>query len=107
MEHARFPCCEVPVDDTTLQRYQFLLHPGTLHDNLSDIIVKEVAPPVDAEYDTHHEMGLYSGGVGSVNLIADTVAAAAKVYAQANNGQRPSEPAQIAPYLNEPLDPVL
>jgi len=62
---------------------------------------------VDAEYDTHHEIGLYSGGVGSVNLIADAVAAAAKGYAEANNGQRPSEAAQIAPYLKQPLDSVL
>ena len=62
---------------------------------------------MDAEYDTHHEIGLYSGGVGSVNLIADAVAAAAKGYAQANNGQTPSEPAQIAPYLKQPLDPLL
>jgi len=90
-----------------LQRYQFLLHPGTLHDNLSDIIVKEVAPPVDTEYDTHHQMGLNSGGYGNVNLIADAVAAAAKDYAQANNGEMPSDPAQIAPYLKQPLDPLL
>jgi len=98
---------DVPIDETTLQRYQFLLHPGTLHDNLSDIIVEEIAPPVDDEYDTSHSMGLHSGGWGKVNLIADAVAAAAKAYAQANNEQRPSEPAQIAPYLKQPLDPVL
>ncbi len=33
--------------------------------------------------------------------------AAAKAYAQANNGQAPTEPAQIAPYLKQPLDPAL
>jgi len=101
------PYFDLPVDETTLRRYQLLLHPGTLHDNLSDIIVKEVAPPVDTEYDTHHHMGLNSGGYGNVNLIADAVAAAAKGYAQANNGQTPSEPAQIVPYLKQPLDPDL
>ncbi len=100
------PYFNVPVDDTILQRYE-LLHPGRLHDNLSDTLVKEIAPPLDAEYDTHHEIGLYSGGVGSVNLIADAVAAAIKAYAQANSGQTPSEPAQIAPYLDQPLEPVL
>src|SRR5207249_8756360 len=96
-----------PVDETTLQRYRLLLHPGTLHDNLSDIIVEEIAPPVDDEYDTSHSLGFYSGGWGKVNLIAYAVAAAAKGYAQANNGQTPSEPAQIAPYLKQPLDLVL
>ena len=101
------PYFDVPIDETTLQRYQFLLHPGTLHDNLSDIIVEEIAPPVDDEYDTSHSMGLHSGGWGKVNLIADAVAVAAKGYARANNGQTPSEPAQIAPYLKQPLDPLL
>ena len=89
-----------------MRRYQFVFI-GKLHDNLSDILVKEIAPPVDDEYDTNHHMGLYSGGWGNVNLIADAVAAAAKGYAQANNGQTPSEPAQIAPYLKQPLDPLL
>ena len=101
------PYFDLPVDETTLQRYQLLLHPGTLHDNLSDEIIFEIAPPVDDEYDTSYSIGLRSGGVGSVNLIADAVAAAAKGYAQANNGQTPSEPAQITLYLEQPLDPVL
>ena len=100
------PYFDVPVEDSTLQRYEFL-RPGMMHDNLSDILVKEIAPPVDTEYDTHHEMGLYSGGVGSVNLIADAVAAATKDYAQANNGQMPSDPVQIAHYLKTPLEDVL
>jgi hypothetical protein len=89
-----------------LQRYQYL-PPTKLHDNLSDILVKEVAPPVDPEYDTHHEIGLNSGGVGNVNLIRDAVSAAVESYVQANGGIRPSDPAAIAPYLKEPLDAAL
>ena len=52
-------------------------------------------------------MGLNSGGTGSVNLIANAVAAAAKDYAQANNGQMPSDPTQIAQYLKQPLEAAL
>jgi hypothetical protein len=100
------PYFDMPVEDTTLQRYQ-LLHPGKMHGNLSDILVKEIAPPVDPEYDTNHEMGLYSGGVGNVNVIADAVAAAARDYAQANNGQMPSDPAQVARYLKQPMEAAL
>jgi RNA polymerase sigma factor (sigma-70 family) len=100
------PYFDVPVEDAILRRYEFL-RPGKVHDNLSDILVKEIAPPVDTEYDTHHEMGLYSGGVGSVNLIEDAVAAAAKDYVQANSGQMPSDPAQIAQYLKQPLEAAL
>ena len=97
------PYFDRPVDDTLLNRYQYL-PPGKLHDNLSDIMVKEIAPPVDAEYDTHFEMGLNSGGVGNVNLTEQAVTAAAKDYAQANNGQVPTDPSQIAPYLKSPLE---
>jgi hypothetical protein len=99
------PFFDVPVDDVMLQRYLYL--PSKQHDNLSDILVKETAPPVDPEYDSHHEIGLGSGGVGNVNLIRDAVSAAIQSYAQANNGRLPSGPADITPYLKEPLDVAL
>jgi hypothetical protein len=99
------PYFDPPVDDAMLQRYSF--RPSTQHDNLSDILVKETAPPVDPEYDSHHEIGLSSGGVGNVNLIRDAVSAAIQSYAQANNGKLPSGPADITPYLKEPLDVAL
>jgi RNA polymerase sigma factor (sigma-70 family) len=100
------PYFDAPVDDAMLQRYQYL-PPTKLHDNLSDILVKETAPPVDAEYDTRHEIGISSGGVGNVNLIRDAVSAAVQSYMQANNGRMPSGPAEIAPYLKEPMDAAL
>jgi RNA polymerase sigma factor (sigma-70 family) len=100
------PYFDQPLDDAVWQRYQYSPR-AKLHDNLSDILVKEIAPPADPEYDTHYEMGIYSGGRGDVNLIKDQVSAAAKNYAQANNGQMPSDPAQIAPYLKSPLEVAL
>jgi len=99
------PYFDAPVDDAMLQRY--LYRPSTQHDNLSDILVKEIAPPVDPEYDTHHEIGLNSGGVGNVNLIRDAVSAAVESYVQANGGIMPSGPADIAPYLKEPVNAAL
>jgi RNA polymerase sigma factor (sigma-70 family) len=99
------PYFDAPVDDAMLQRYFF--RPSTQHDNLSEIMVKETAPPVDQEYDTHHEIGLNSGGVGNVNLIREAVSAAIQSYAQANDGKMPSGPADITPYLKEPLDVAL
>jgi RNA polymerase sigma factor (sigma-70 family) len=100
------PYFDLPVDDATLQRYQ-IVPPTKLHDNLSDILVKETAPPVDVEYDTRHEIGLNSGGVANVNLIRETVSAAIQSYVQANNGGLPSGPAEIAPYLEEPVEAAL
>jgi RNA polymerase sigma factor (sigma-70 family) len=99
------PYFGVPVDDAILERYQYL-PPTKLHDNLSDIMVKEIAPPVDAEYDTHHEIGLDSGGVGNVNLVRDAVSVAIESY-RANNGRLPGDPIEIAPYLKQPLDVAL
>jgi len=100
------PYLDVPVDDTLFQRYQFS-QPVKLHDNLSDIFLKEIAPPADPEYDTLHEIGLTSGSSRSVNLVQDEVRAAAKSYAQSNNGQAPTDPSQIVPYLKSALDPAL
>ena len=100
------PYFDSPLDEAILQRYQFL-PPAKQHDNLSDIWVKESAPPVDQEYDTRHEIGLNSGGVGNINLVREAVSAAIQSFSQANNGRLPSGPADIAPYLKEPLDPAL
>jgi RNA polymerase sigma factor (sigma-70 family) len=97
------PYFDQPVDDSVWQRYQYK-PPANFHDNLSDIIVTEIAPPVDTEYDTHHEVGWYSSGVRTVNSIQDAVNAAAKDYSQANNGQAPTDPSQLAPYLKSPVE---
>jgi RNA polymerase sigma factor (sigma-70 family) len=100
------PYFNQPIDDGLLQRYQYN-PPTKFHDNLSDIMVKETAPPVDPEYDTHHEAGWYSRGLASVNLIRDAVNAAAKDYSQANNGQAPADPSQLTPYLKSPVETSL
>ena len=97
------PYFDQPVDDSVWQRYQYN-PPAKFHDNLSDIIVTEIAPPVDTEYDTHHEVGWYSSGVRTVNSIQDEVNAAAKDYSQANNGQAPTDPSQLAAYLKSPVE---
>jgi len=97
------PYFDQPVDDGLLQRYQFK-PPAKFHDNLSDIMVVEIAPPVDSEYDTHHEIGWYSSGQRTVNSIQDAVNAAAKDYSQANNGQPPTDPSELTAYLKSPVD---
>lgn len=100
------PYVDQPIDESVWQRYQYT-PPAKLQDNLSGILVTEVAPPADLEYDTHHEIGLYSGGTARVNTIQDAVNAAAKSYSQANNGQQPTDPAQITPYLKSPVEIAL
>lgn len=97
------PYFDQPVDDDLLQRYQYN-PPAKFHDNLSDIIVKETAPPVDSEYDTHHEIGWFSSGVNSVNMIQVAILGATKSYSKANNGQAPTDPSQLTPYLKSPVE---
>ncbi len=100
------PYFDQPIDDAVWQRYEYK-PPAKFQDNLSGIMVTEIAPPADLEYDTHHEFGLNVGGTGKVNFAQDQVNAAAKAFAQANNGQVPADPSQIAPYLKSPLDAAL
>ena len=60
---------------------------------------------VDDIYDT--QLSYMSGGtmVQQVRLSQDAIAEAVREYRRINNGQSPSEPAQIAPYLKRPIHP--
>lgn len=95
------PYFDVPVTDAMLQRYQ-LLQSGI--PNPSAPLIKGIAPPVDDEYDSYHEISMKGGGGSGVNEIGSAVLAAANAFAKNNNGQRPSDPSQVVPYLKQPID---
>ena len=95
------PYFDVPVTDAMLQRYQ-LLQTGTPDPTAT--LVKEIAPLVDDEYDSYHEMSLNGAGGSGVNVISSAVSAAAKDFAKNNNGQRPTDSSQVMPYLQQPID---
>jgi RNA polymerase sigma factor (sigma-70 family) len=95
------PYFDVPVTDAMLQRYE-LIQTGT--PDPSAPLVKEIAPPVDDEYDSFHEISINGAGGSGVNELASTVLAAANAFAKNNNGQRPTDSSQIMPYLKQPID---
>jgi hypothetical protein len=85
-----------------LQRYQ-LLQTGTVDPN-ADLV--KLAVLEDPDYDSNHGMSI-NGAWGSwYNTVQATVQSAAGAYSQANNGQVPTNPSQVMPYLKNPLDPV-
>jgi hypothetical protein len=94
-----------PVDPELLDRYSLI---ATANDaRQAKALIAEKAPPVDDEYDSQFEFSLNSSISRSVNKTANALEAAAVAYAQANKGQLPIEASQVAPYLQQPLDPTV
>jgi hypothetical protein len=100
------PYMERAVDPTLFQRYQ-LTQSGRLADAPENghNLIAEIAPPVDEDYDSRFTFGLNGTSSHSVNRNTTALEAATRAYARANNGLLPRDPAQLAPYLQQPVDP--
>jgi hypothetical protein len=96
------PFLSSSVDASILQRYQIVAS-----GKLSRVSIDEIAPPADDEYDTHFSFGINSSSSNSVNKNETALETAALAFAAANNGLLPRQAAQVAPYLQQPLDPNL
>lgn len=100
------PYFAAPVDPALLSRYQ-LLQTGNLADlGPAKPLIGETAPPVDEEYDTRFEFGLTSTHSESVSKSEGALEAAATAYANANNGLLPHDASEVAPYLQQAIDPA-
>ena len=97
------PYFSTPVDDSVLQRYQ-MLQTGNIKDLPNQMLVGEVAPPVDDEYDTVHKISMHGTTSSSVNSLEAAIKEAGIQYAQANQGALPTSPEQLTPYLKQPID---
>lgn len=95
------PYFDVQVSDVMLQRYA-LVQSGK--PDIHEKLVETIAPPVDDEYDSYHEISISGAGGSGINMIAGQVSAAMKAFGQANNGQTPTEASQLIPFLNQPID---
>jgi RNA polymerase sigma factor (sigma-70 family) len=96
------PYFDQPVTDDMLARYK-LLQSGKVDDS-KDLVKLNVY--ADDEYDSNHGMSINGAWGGRFNRVQDTVNDAMNVYQAANAGQMPTDPAQLQPYLKEPLDPI-
>ena len=101
------PYFDSPLDDAVLDRYT-LLRSGALKDLPADPAgVKLIAekPPVDPDYDVHYEIGLTSWSTTGVNSFwMNDAPAAVEAFKKAHHGQRPTQPSDIVPYFNKPVD---
>jgi len=97
------PYFDAPVTDAMLQHYE-LLQTGKPSSDTSEPLVKEIAPPVDDEYDSYHAISMSGAGGSGVNRVQSAIFTAANAFAKDNNGQKPSEPSQIASYLKQSIN---
>jgi RNA polymerase sigma factor (sigma-70 family) len=94
-----------PVDDSLLKRYQ-LIRSGKLSDSQGQMLVSEIAPRVDDEYDSHFEFGLWGMSSRTSSVAEETLETAMTAYANANGGLLPKTSDQIAAYLQQQVDPT-
>ena len=100
-----------PVEDAILQRWEIAPAKTVRTDNFGDPIITTKAA-VDEDWDSRYAVGLkgfasagrdtagHNGwGVVAPDVILGT---AAKAYLAANNGQEPTDPSQVIPYLTTP-----
>jgi predicted DNA-binding protein (UPF0251 family) len=99
------PYFNQPVDDSLLKRYQ-LIQSGKLSDLKSKMLVSEIAPRVDEEYDSHFEFSLNGISSRTSSLAEDSIETAITAYANANGGILPKTTEQVAAYLHQPVDPT-
>jgi hypothetical protein len=95
-----------PLDDAILQRWEVApasANPGV---GVGDAIITEKSP-VDASLDSHWAIGANGYGSSSYSATEQQAALAViqpvvKAYAADNNGNDPTDPSQILPYLKTP-----
>ena len=100
-----------PVEDAILQRWEIAPAKTVRTDNFGDPIITTKAA-VDEDWDQRYAVGLKgfasagqdTAGHNGWGVIAPDVilGTAAKAYLAANNGQEPTDPSQVIPYLTTP-----
>ena len=93
-----------PVDNTILQRYEIVRSVPTISTPAPSEWVVTQKNAVDLECDQRVAAGPGGSGVGGFEFseILDTLAPAISAYASANDGQLPTDPAQLSPYVTTP-----
>jgi hypothetical protein len=80
------------VDDSVLQRYEFT-QPG---------LVTEKATPLIAEEDKYFQISMNT--INSWSADENTLQQAVQAFSAANNGQDPTAPVQLVPYVKTPAE---
>ena len=97
------PYFETPVDDATFARYS-ILQTGRLADVKSNqYLVGEKAPPVDDQFDSIYKFQMQGTVSSSASNPGSIVLDSLVQFANAHNGNLPTEVSQLMPYLTQPL----
>jgi hypothetical protein len=78
------------VDDSVLQRYQ-MTESG---------VVIEKSTPLDDQDDVYYQISMNGVGIVSGNVAETTLQPARQAFSAANNGQMPTDPSQLLPYVS-------
>jgi RNA polymerase sigma factor (sigma-70 family) len=100
------PYFNPPVDDSVLSRYA-MTQTGKLTDlTAGQMLITETAPRVDEENDSHFEFSLNGISSRSSSTAEDSLEAAITAYANANGGLLARTPEQLAPFLQQTVEPA-
>jgi hypothetical protein len=100
------PYFNQPVDDSVLSRYA-MTQTGKLTDLTGgQMLITETAPRVDEENDSHFEFSLNGISSRSSSIAEDSLEAAIAAYANANGGLLARTPEQLAPFLQQTIEPA-
>ena len=79
-----------PIDDSVLQRYQM---------TPSGVVI-ERRTPLDDQDDVYYQISTNGVGVVSGSVAETTLQPARQAFSAANNGQMPTDPSQLLPYVS-------
>lgn len=99
---------EKAIDPAILSRYEWVSVSATPgaggRERTGEVLIREIAPPVDDEHDTRFEFLRNGTTSSSFSLIGTAIQEAAERYARANGGLLPREAGDLTGYLERPVE---
>jgi RNA polymerase sigma factor (sigma-70 family) len=99
-----------PVDASVLQRWEIAPRSTVPSVNMGETVITQIAA-VDSDYDSRYGLGVNGYGIAgpqdwdpssSPQAVLSTLKPVMQAYADANNGQQPANPSELAPYATTP-----
>jgi RNA polymerase sigma factor (sigma-70 family) len=104
------PYFNPPVDGAMLQRWEIAPESTVRSVNMGETMITEIAA-VDSDNDSRYVIGINSYGVAgpqawdpsnSPQVVLNVLKPVMQAYMDANNGQQPTDPSQLTPYVTTP-----
>lgn len=104
------PYFNPPVDGAMLQRWEIAPESTVRSVNMGETMITEIAA-VDSDNDSRYVIGINGYGVAgpqawdpsnSPQVVLNVLKPVMQAYMDANNGQQPTDPSQLTPYVTTP-----